>query len=254
MKAKQLLSAGACALMILGLASCNSEVKLPTDTPIVQEYSLIQINDAQPIAGANFRGFFGDGQTHIATKLNNGASISVNGKDMTYHDDIAADWSYTATLDSEEATFLFTRQPGKTYTNTASIKDLHRMRPPKSQDWTSTPMKSGTVYYFGYSENYDGPVNNPDDPNEIINPDDGLTQPYGTQLDITLVPANYNSSMSVYKAYVHPDGHSFTFNAPAGKYILYMQAILKVNLQQSNEQAGGFIMQMRQTSMDVTVE
>lgn len=87
-----------------GLCACNSETPLDHDTPLYQDY-VVECTDGTITAFASFYKYNKNGEQ---VKLNNGASITVNGQKMTYYDTGGLPGSYNYVLQLPSSTTIVT--------------------------------------------------------------------------------------------------------------------------------------------------
>ena len=121
----------AMAVMAVFATSCNEDNNLDPTLPLYQHYE-VDFYPKHAVAMASFHKHTAQGDV---VKLNNGATITVNGNKMAYYgvgdDEGYFDYSANYVL-GNEITFVFTRSKDKVYTNSVSRSDVTTVVIPSS--------------------------------------------------------------------------------------------------------------------------
>ncbi len=238
-------------VLTLGMTACNSD-KIDPDWNFEQEYCLQDKNTSSSVvAMANFWPYnkpTSNGQGYDRVQLNNNATITANGVDMTYRASITMiepEFNYYTPVTGDEVTFVFTTAKGVKITNTASIADI-RMMYPVNGDYSK--MKNGTTYKISYLPNHDGNNEGNDDgggdgPGGGDNPGDILMQGPNVKMEVVL------SSTTTSKNYTFSvaDGVlSYTLaGVEPGTYLVFYRAMRVKNVQEQDNGHGGKIYEAR---------
>lgn len=216
------------ALCALLLTSCNDDSKsLDPNTPLYQEYRVEVLWDGTVNAFANF---YSDYTNRKRVKLDNGASIKVNGKSMSYEAtdanvDDTFDYACTITGTGSDVIFDFTRSKGNVLTNSISTNDAQKV------DITSDMklITNGQLYQ--------------------VESESDVTS-FDSSLRVLLMQTG---SSTIYTAEIY--GTSFSFhNVPIGSYVMRLISYVTKSLQQQNSNAGGTISVYQVSQSDVRVK
>lgn len=209
------------ALSFVSLTSCSddepNDSPLDPSIPIYQEYEVDFYDNGMMNVFASFRKNNGSGES---VKLNNGASISVNGSGLSYfrasdYADYGVIYDYSASLTpAEEVEFKFTRGEGAVYTNSVSKSAITPV---------SIPDELGVI---ANDKEVDLGENN-------FEPEEELT--------IRLVPLT--GTQTVYEGKILL-GERLTFtvsDVPLGMYSLQVMNCREIRTTQNDRTAGGLI-------------
>jgi hypothetical protein len=216
------------AMFAFMLTSCNDDSNgLDANTPIYQEYRVEVLWDGTVNAFANF---YSDYANRTRVKLDNGASIKVNGKSMVYEatdsgEDDTFDYACTLTGTGTDVIFDFTRSKGNVLTNQISTNDAQKVN-------ITTEMKTITNgQIFQVEESSDASA-------------------FNSSLRVLLLRSG---SSTVYSADVYGTSYSFR-NVPEGNYVMRLISYVTKSLQEQNSNAGGTISVYQVSQSDVWVK
>lgn len=219
---KPLLTAAGIAVVLSAAAllpSCSDDNKGPHYGPDQTFQQILRVeewNDGVINAFADFMAIEIQTGKLVSCELERQSSITANGVKLTYNyvdpnDKYSYAYGERISAPNQEVTFVFTRKPGLTFTNTVKLNNTPFIRLP-----STTILENGTHYTYTSSL---GVITN-------------------SAISIYVVAKDGKEAGKRYEADIFNDTYSFQ-NVPAGNYVLQSTATDSYPVKEQNGTSGG---------------